>query len=171
MSGSNQLAVLSSIEPDERSGVCGMCLRAVSFFSASRPNTCRRCAARIQKARRLAVLEHRVAPDRCEGCLKDFQGPLERHHDDYAAPLSIRWLCRKCHRSADDERRQRETTMRGRGIPPLPKRRPAKCEYCGRHGDFGICYGCGAQNVPVWPDADCFIKNGESLNGAVDGLR
>jgi hypothetical protein len=36
-----------------------------------------------------------VKPDCCENCGSDFA--LHGHHDDYAKPLSVRWLCAKCH--------------------------------------------------------------------------
>ena len=32
----------------------------------------------------------------CEGC-NDFCGELHGHHDDYAFPLVVRWLCPGCH--------------------------------------------------------------------------
>ena len=38
-----------------------------------------------------------VKPDSCEQC--GWSGLwLDAHHDDYTRPLSVRWLCRSCHR-------------------------------------------------------------------------
>ena len=34
-------------------------------------------------------------PDRCEKCGK--KARLDGHHDDYARPDAVRWLCRSCH--------------------------------------------------------------------------
>lgn len=36
-----------------------------------------------------------VKPKTCEGCGQDKK--LTGHHDDYALPLSVRWLCYACH--------------------------------------------------------------------------
>lgn len=38
-------------------------------------------------------------PKRCSECGKDRE--LASHHDDYAKPLSVLWLCRDCHIEAD----------------------------------------------------------------------
>lgn len=34
-------------------------------------------------------------PDRCEGCGSTYA--LHGHHEDYAAPLAVNWLCPHCH--------------------------------------------------------------------------
>lgn len=36
-----------------------------------------------------------VRPDHCSQCGKKCSP--DAHHDDYSLPLSVRWLCRKCH--------------------------------------------------------------------------
>ena len=44
-----------------------------------------------------AVRDGRLAkPDNCEDC-GSVPNRLHAHHDDYAFPLSVRWLCPGCH--------------------------------------------------------------------------
>lgn len=38
-----------------------------------------------------------IKPDICESC-GGLNKNLHGHHDDYALPLIVRWLCSKCHR-------------------------------------------------------------------------
>lgn len=42
----------------------------------------------------------------CEmcGCVN-----VQAHHDDYSKPLSVRWLCKKHHIEADNDRRRKES--------------------------------------------------------------
>ena len=53
-------------------------------------------------------------PDRCEGC--GLQKRLHGHHEDYAKPLAVRWLCGSCHRLAHNARRGEATEVQ-RGTP------------------------------------------------------
>lgn len=51
-----------------------------------------------QKAVRSALRTGKIA--RAESCKQcDAVGPLHGHHDDYAKPLEVRWLCPACHHS------------------------------------------------------------------------
>lgn len=57
-----------------------------------------------RKALRYAVSRGRVVkPVACEGC--GVVGVLHGHHDDYAKPLSVVWLCGGCHREAHGQER------------------------------------------------------------------
>lgn len=40
-----------------------------------------------------------VRPSFCASCVKPCRP--DAHHDDYSKPLTVEWLCRKCHAAAD----------------------------------------------------------------------
>ncbi len=50
-------------------------------------------------------------PSSCSECHEPCRA--QAHHDDYAKPLEVRWLCRACHRIADVARWRREPWSRG----------------------------------------------------------
>jgi hypothetical protein len=61
---------------------------------------------RTRAARMAAALAERLGvisrPRRCAWCGDRRPGDLQRHHPDHAAPLLVLWLCRDCHRIADN---------------------------------------------------------------------
>lgn len=64
----------------------------------------------IARAHRLVAAAVRsgqlVRPQDCASCLRRTR--VDAHHADYTKPLSVEWLCRKCHVAADRLRQQRE---------------------------------------------------------------
>lgn len=57
-------------------------------------------------------------PDSCSGCgVSGSETRLGAHHYDYAKPLDVVWVCARCHRHLDAERRMRE------GKPPYGRSR------------------------------------------------
>ena len=49
-----------------------------------------------------------VRPDRCAAC--DCAGRVVAHHADYARPLDVEWLCRRCHSRRHVDARLDRTT-------------------------------------------------------------
>jgi hypothetical protein len=43
-----------------------------------------------------AVQRRKLVPQPCEVCGDTIE--THAHHDDYAKPLEVRWLCRRCHK-------------------------------------------------------------------------
>jgi hypothetical protein len=70
---------------------CAVCKRAK--LTHDRENAKRRSVYRaVQNALRSGGL---VKPERCEDC--GAEGDVHGHHEDYAKPLEVDWLCRGCH--------------------------------------------------------------------------
>lgn len=59
-------------------------------------------------------------PDHCLGCGRpSSESRVTAHHHDYSKPLEVVWVCSKCHRQLDANRREREGKSRfgrGRGV-------------------------------------------------------
>lgn len=67
--------------------------KAKSKWASS--NTIKRAASNIVNN---AIRDGKIAkPKHCEACNVKVNR-LHGHHDDYAYPLQVRWLCPKCHR-------------------------------------------------------------------------
>jgi uncharacterized protein with PIN domain len=61
-----------------------------------------------------------VRKDTCEKCggsgvFKDGRNRIQAHHDDYNKPLTVRWLCQKCHHGWHKENHAREREVQ-RGL-------------------------------------------------------
>lgn len=80
-----------------------------------------------------------VAPDRCSECSK--VGPVDGHHDDYAKPLEVRWLCRSCHVRDHAQNTARPVVVRRPSIETrnvamrLPSDLVDRMEATRRHGE------------------------------------
>jgi hypothetical protein len=59
------------------------------------------CDLLVQKQKSHLIVQNNVAigkikrPLYCEQC--NGYGKMEGHHENYCKPLSVKWLCRKCH--------------------------------------------------------------------------
>lgn len=59
-------------------------------------------------------------PDHCLGCgCPSSESRVTAHHHDYSKPLEVVWVCSRCHKQLDANRREREGKSkfcRGRGV-------------------------------------------------------
>lgn len=63
----------------------------------------------VHTALRTAVRNGAVQiPEQCQNERCRRSGSLGAHHDDYAKPLEVRWLCALCHRAHHKAERQRK---------------------------------------------------------------
>lgn len=51
------------------------------------------------RARNLAAIAIRTGKIKREPCIECGSPDAEKHHDDYADPLKVTWLCRQCHKN------------------------------------------------------------------------
>lgn len=65
--------------------------KAVQTYNKKNPDK-ERARWSVGNAIRRGKLE---APNLCEKCKRGKK--LDAHHDDYSKPLTVRWLCRRCH--------------------------------------------------------------------------
>ena len=80
-------------------------------------------AAQVARALRDGVL---VRPAACSACGNP--GRVDGHHDDYAKPLDVRWLCASCHRAWHSEHGHapgRKAPENPNAYPPIYVRAPA----------------------------------------------
>jgi hypothetical protein len=84
--------------PNWRGGVSANHVRYVRRYMWRHPE---KWAAK-RKVQRAIRAGHLVRPSACSACGVSCRP--HGHHDDYGKPLSVRWLCRECHRIADKQR-------------------------------------------------------------------
>ena len=79
----------------------------------------RRAHRRVHLALQAGRLER---PNKCDDC--GLERRLEAHHEDYAQPLWVRWLCHSCHR----RRHGRDQGQGDAGQPADPSSRASSHE-------------------------------------------
>jgi hypothetical protein len=95
--------------PRPRQRYCKGCHAA--HMRANRPRHCELSTEQRRKANARSyanVYQRRgyLQPQPCELC---GSAKAEKHHENYAAPLAIRWLCRECHLS--EHRREKSVQV------------------------------------------------------------
>lgn len=67
-----------------------------------------------------------VRPEFCDSCFRECRP--DAHHDDYSRPLSVQWLCRKCHIAHHRTlSRQHSADLVVSGSPTSVERRGREC--------------------------------------------
>lgn len=99
---------------DRAAGACRVCRRANQRARSVRPDVVFKNAAR--RAVRYAIARGEIVRQPCEVCGAT-SPTVHAHHDDYAAPLNVRWLCfthhvRQHHNAFTTRRRVRASLMR-----------------------------------------------------------
>jgi hypothetical protein len=63
---------------------------------------------RARKLLQAAVADGRIQRQPCEVCARE---KAHGHHDDYAKPYDVRWLCHRCHMAHHREMKKAATTF------------------------------------------------------------
>lgn len=113
----------------EGQGYCAACRAAYmrAYRAAGREQPMDDEARRRHNARKLVAMRVRrgtMQRQPCEGCGSP---QVEAHHDDYAQPAAVRWLCRRCHRrhhrqAGTTPKRPQGVAARAQGATSAPGR-------------------------------------------------
>lgn len=79
---------------------------------------------RAQNQLGFAVREGELMPKDCERCWRkrfDAQGRRKTvaHHEDYAKPLEVVWLCRRCHMKRHKEMERERVTLLSKNVSSM----------------------------------------------------
>lgn len=98
-----------------------------------------------KKARTYAAEYTRRGKLKKEPCYICGSPDSERHHEDYAKPLEVKWICRPCHLSI--HKNSKEGDFANSNISPtIPNNEVGRCSKCGNAKDRGYgrayCKNC-----------------------------